>query len=303
MVNSPYLTAQKYNRQIESSQSRDFQRLSSEVSSSGASEDYSTVPNLKELLSQEVILEGVQSYQKNTLVNRQKMATMASIMGDLRSITSDFEVRVKAFTSNPNSNTSELQNYASTQLQFITSLLNKQYVGSYIFSGTASSTPSVTDLTALPILGLGSPVDTTYYLGAGNNENFRADDNTTITTNIRADDSGIAELITALRYCVNLPASELPQRLATANDLCIQAQGNLIDSGAELDAQIIILDSTERNLSDLEQRLEENIQSIGVRSQADAIQDFYQKKTNLAMTQYITTSAMNAIRDLIDRMP
>ncbi len=303
MVNTPYLTALQYNRQIESAQSRDFQRLSSEVSSAGASEDYSTVENVKGLVNQEVILESVQSYRQEALVNRQRMASIASVIGDLRGISSDLEVRVKAFTSSPNKNPSELQQYATSQLKWMTSLLNKQYVGEYIFSGTASTTAAVTDLTAMPLLGLGAPVETTYYLGPSSNRSFRADDNTTITTNIKADDQGIAELITALRYCVNLPTDELSQRLATANDLCIQAQTDLIDKGAQLDSQIIILDTTEVNLGILEQRLEENIQSIGVRSQADAIQDFYQKKTHLAMTQYITTSSLNAIRDLIDRMP
>jgi flagellar hook-associated protein 3 FlgL len=303
MVNSAYLSAQQYNRQIEGSQSRDFQRLSSEVSSSGASGDYTTVENVRELLSQEVILEGVQNYRSDTLVNRQKMATIASVMGDLRTITSDLEVRVKGFTSNPNMKASELENYATAQLQWMTSLLNKQYVGEYLFSGTASTTAPVTDLRTLPLLALGDPVDTTYYLGAGSNKMFRANDNTTITTNIRADDEGISQLITALRYCINLPASELPQRLAMANELCIQAQSSLIDSGAALDSQIIILDTTESNLGDIEQWLEENIQAIGVRSQAEVIQDFYQKKTTLAMSQYITTASLNAIRDLIDRMP
>lgn len=303
MVNPAYLSSLQYNRQIEGSQSRDFQRLSSEVSSSGASEDFSTVANVKELLSQEVILEGVQNYRAETLVNRQRMAAVASVVGELRTITSDLEVRVKGYTSNPNMKPSELQNYASSQLQWMTSLLNKQYVGNYLLSGTASTTASVMDLTTMPLLALGDPVDKTYYLGAGSNQMFRADDTTTVTTNIRADDQGIAQLITALRFCVNLPPSELSQRLAVANDLCIQAQSSLIDSGANLDSQIIILDTTESNLGDIEQLLEENIQAVGVRSQADAIQDFYQKKTSLAMTQYITTASLNAIRDLIDRMP
>lgn len=303
MVNAPYLSHLQYNRRLERDQTLDLNRLSSEVSSAGASEDYSSVQNIKELLSQEVILDGVKKFRQDTVVNKQKMQDVGRVLVDLRQITSDFETRVKGFTSNPYNSVSDLQSYASSQLQWMTTLLNKQYAGDYLMAGTASSTPAVMDLTTLSPLALGAPVDTSYYLGSNANMVFRADDNTSITSTVRADHQGIAQLISAFRFCLTIPANELDQRLGTANDLCLQAQQNLIDATAELDSQQIILETTEFNLGDLEKKLEENIQDIGVRSQADAIQDYYQKKTILAITQYVTMNSLTAVRDLIDRIP
>lgn len=303
MVNAPYLSHLKYNRQLERAQSHDLSRLSSEVSSGGESEGFESVPNLKELISQEVILEGVKSYRKDTLTNRQKMVSIGIVMTDLRGITTDLQTRVMGFTSNPANNMGDLQDYCRGQLQWMTTLLNKQYAGEYLFGGIASTIPAVTDLNTLSIPSIGDPVDTNYYLGSNVNQSFRADDNTDVSTPVRADNIGIANLIMALRYCLAFPADELHQRLATANDLCLEAQKGIIDASAYLDSQMNIIDTTEHNLGELEQRLEENIQAIGVRSQADAIQDFYQKKTTLAITQFVTMNSLTAVRDLVDRMP
>lgn len=302
-VNSPYISPTVLNRQVAAKFEQDFQRLSAELSSGGESANYGSVVDVKQFLNQEVMLTGIEKYQNGNLVSRQKLNYISANLGVMRDIIGDFQEQLSLARSNSFGDDTQLSSWVNAKISYLNSLLSTTFNGEYVFSGTAINTVPIMDLTTLPPVGVGDPVDYSYYLGSTTPIQFHANDNDLITMNVFANDQGIAELIMALRTCSQLQGGQRDSQMATSMNLCQSSLQHIISTQGILDSKGVLIDNIQDQLDEFHKNLEENIQRTGYRSQTDIFQDFIQSKISLSLSNFVTTSALNAVRDLIDRMP
>lgn len=299
----PYLSATQLNRQMASKFEHDFQYLSAELSSGGESANYGAVSDVKYFLNQEVMLDGVTRYQEGNRLSREKINSMSMAFGVMRDTLGDFQEQLSLARSLPPGTPTMLSSWVNSKLQYLNSVLSSTFNGQYLFSGAATNSSPVTDLSALPPVAINDPVDFSYYVGSTTPTQFNATDTDVISMDIYGNDQGIAELIMALRTCKQLQPTQSDAQIAQAMNLCKSSLQNLINTQCVLDFKGVTIDKIEDELSQLKQNLEDSVQKVGYRSQTDIFQEFVQTKTSLALSNYVTTSALNAIRDLVDRMP
>lgn len=304
-ITPPYLSPALLNRDISHEQDEIYHRLGAEMSSGGVSEDFSSVLNMKQFLDQEVMLNSVTNYRQNNQLSQQKIAYISNNLGTLKDVNKDYKEQIIAARSGGMADLSGFQIWAKEKLSYLNSVLNTTFNGQYVFSGTATTTQSVLDLSTLGTASLGAAVDNTYYLGATQSQQFKADDYQTIQINVQGNDPGIAKLIMALRSCLVLDPDPTvrEQQFKQAMDYCDDSLYDLLHTQAHLDYQFVTLTSVDDKLQEMDQRLQENIKEIGYRPQTDVFQEFIQAKTNITISNYVTMSYLNAIRDLIDRIP
>ncbi len=302
MTTTPYLSPIKYTQKTAISNDRDFQAYAAEMTSGGTASGYEEIQNVGQFISQELILHGIKNYQESATLNKERMSFVSNQMATLREIAIELQERVSGLRSSSLAKPQELMSWSHDKLEQLTSLLNGRFDGKYLMSGTSTNIAPVVDLGALPAVAYNDPIDMTYYKGNTQNIAFRADDYTIVETPIRADDTGISELIFALRLCANIPSANMDERLARANDMALQAHEDMVITNSQLDSNLNILVNLQDSLLELEQRLTENIKEIGYRSQTAVLQDYMQSKTQLEMTRYVTTSQLNSIKDLINQM-
>lgn len=302
MTTTPYLSPLRYTQKTALSNERDYQNYAAEMTSGGIASGYGEIQNVGQFISQELILHGIKNYQESATLNKERMSFVSTQMATLRDIAVELQTQVSLLRSSPLAKPQELMTWSHDKLNQITSLLNGRFDSKYLMAGTATNIPPVVDLGALPAVGYTDPVDLTYYQGSTEDIEFRADDFTIIDTPVRADDTGISELIFALRLCANIPSANMDERLARANDMALQAHEDMVITNSKLDSNLNVLLNIQDSLLELEQRLTENIKEIGYRSETEVLQDYMQSKSQLELTRYVTTSQLNSIKDLINQM-
>jgi hypothetical protein len=301
-MTTPYLSPIKYTQLTALRNERDYQNSSAEMTSGGISSGYGNIQNVGQFINQELILHGIQNYQESATLNKERMSFVSNQMATLRDIAVELQTRVSLLRSSPLAKPQELMTWSHDKLEQLTSLLNGRFDGKYLLSGTATNIPAVVDLGALPAVGASDPIDMTYYQGNNQNIAFRADDHTIVETPVRADDTGISELIFALRMCANIPSADMDTRLARANDMALQAHEDMVITNSKLDSNLNILLNIQDELLELSQSITENIKEIGYRTQTAVLQDYMQTKSQLELTRFVTTSQLNSIKDLITQM-
>lgn len=302
MPTTPYLSPLRYTQKTAINNERDFQTYAAEMTSGGTSSGYEGIQNVGQFISQELILHGIKNYQESATLNKERMSFVSNQMATLRDIATELQTRVSLLRSSPLAKPQELMSWSHDKLEQLTSLLNGRFDGKYLMSGTSTNIAPVVDLGALPAVAYNDPIDMTYYQGNTQDIAFRGDDHTIVETPVRADDTGISELIFALRLCANIPSANMDERLARANDMALQAHEDMVITNSQLDSNLNILLNIEDSLLELEQRLTENIKEIGYRSETAVLQDYMQSKSQLELTRYVTTSQLNSIKDLINQM-
>ena len=118
------------------------------------------------------------------------------------------------------------QQQLSAQLNTLTSILNTNYSGNYIFGGTNTNTPPVK--TPLPAnVTLGVP-DAGYYQGSNQDISARLTDSQIITPNVRANHPAFQQLFAGLQQAIS--ASQATGQARTA---ALQNAENLVDTGLQ----------------------------------------------------------------------
>lgn len=304
MTNLPYLTTARYNQMIALSSERSVQSSSAELTSGGVSGSYGEARNVQQFIGQELILESVQSYKDGAVLNHERLKFVRDQMDKMRETAVELQTRISLLRSSTLASTQELSIWCNDRLGYLNSILNSRFDEKYIFAGTATNVAPTIDLTTLPAMALADPVDATlYYQGSTADLSFRADDDTVIQTPVRADDIGIAELIFSLRLCSTLPTTEKDDRLTRANDLCLLGHENIVQATNRLENSQKTLERVEESLLNLEQEVSENIKELGYRTDSEVLQDYVESKTRLQLTRYVTTSSLNSIKELIEKIP
>ena len=156
------------------------------------------------------------------------MQAAYSAMSDVTDLGTTILAALSSYMSNGASDAATIQSTAQGWLTQLSSVLNGQYDGGYLFAGQAANTPPV-DLGAAgydPTANPSSP-DTGYYQGSANGLTYAGSDGYRATVSVQADDPGFEKMFRALSLVVASPGSSAT--LAQAYDL---VQSGITDVGA-----------------------------------------------------------------------
>ncbi len=126
--------------------------------------------------------------------------------------------------------------------QSLVSQLNTSLEGRYLFAGTRTdSAPVNTD--TFPTIGEDEIPNDNYYQGSKDDVTLRADDNTDITYNVRADDSAIQQIFAGLAMAQKGHDENSDANLSKAYDLVEQGLNGVISTQSIVNQNKVAIDN------------------------------------------------------------
>jgi flagellar hook-associated protein 3 FlgL len=123
----------------------------------------------------------------------------------------------------------------------LVSELNTTLEGRYMFSGTRTDSPPVSD-TDFPTLEEPGVPDDGYYLGSSDNISLRADETITITYNVRANEPGFQKVFAALATAKEGHDTDNADLLKSAYELVDKGLNEIISTRARVNSNKLSLD-------------------------------------------------------------
>jgi len=148
------------------------------------------------ILGLETKLSGLTDYEQGETTVASRMQKMEVVVRQINEMAVDYRARINKAVSYGVVDTA-FQDYCQKQLTAVQKLLNTQDAESrYLFGGEATTTPPV-DTSQMPVPGLGSPIDYSYYKGSNTKTSALIGENQLITYGLTANEPGFAKLINA----------------------------------------------------------------------------------------------------------
>jgi flagellar hook-associated protein 3 FlgL len=223
-------------------------------------------------------------------------STMTSVTTLSTTVLSD----LSSFMSGGTTDSTTLTSDATSWLSQLTDLLNTQYDGSYLFSGTATDTAPVDtssssyDPTADP-----TTADTGYYQGSSTGTTYTGSDGFTVSTSVQADSSGFEEMLRGLSMIIASPSDS--STLSQAYDLIQSGSSSVASEQATLSTDTAALTAYQEDssakvttLTTLASGLKESDLSAATvlvtnyQSQLEASYETLTKLMTTNLTQYLT---------------
>ena len=189
---------------------------------SGIAQDVSQLLNIDGQVSQ------LQTDDANATSQLSSMQATYSAMGDVTDLGTTILTTLSSYTSGGATNTATIASTAQAWLSQLSTALNAQYDGGYLFGGQASNTPPV-NLSAPSYNPTASPTtpDTGYYQGSSSGLSYIGSDGFQTATSVQANDPGFEEMFRGLSLVAASPGSS--STLTQAYDLI---QKGITDVGA-----------------------------------------------------------------------
>lgn len=168
----------------------------------------------------------------------------------------------------------------------LVSQLNTTVSGQFIFSGTATNTPSV-DAVNYPSLQVDGVPDDGYYKGSDQDIIGRPQDNSTVIYNVRANDPGIQKIMAALAMAKKGDASGNDDDLAAAYQLVQDGLKDVINTQATVNANKVFYSNVDQHLESTKLYWKGLQESIGNT-------DILSVSTQVAINQGILQAAFQA---------
>jgi flagellar hook-associated protein 3 FlgL len=175
------------------------------------------------LVTMETTHARVTQFADNNKLIDKRLQTMETNVAQIFDIATNFRTLLVNALNNENALDLAMPENAQSYLEQVATLLNVQYEGRYLFSGSRTDTPPV-DLAALPV-GYAIPTATgasgAYYQGDQFRFSVRADLNFDVVYGETADSPAFEKLIRALDVVKKSPPSDrtaLEHALAVANE-------------------------------------------------------------------------------------
>ncbi|HLG81811.1 MAG TPA: flagellin [Bradyrhizobium sp.] len=200
----------------------------------GYGSDTQSVVNLQ------ISVTRAQTYIDAATQANSKVEVMYSAVGSVSTLITNLRTQLSAATNGSSTSTASLISSAQDMLSEMSSILNTQYDGEYVFSGASTSTAPV-DLTGFDSgTGSLSTADTSYYQGDDQIASVRVADDQTVDYGVTADNSAFEQVMRVLKYVANsssLSSSDITTALDMASnaiDATSIVQSKLSDASAQI---------------------------------------------------------------------
>jgi flagellar hook-associated protein 3 FlgL len=216
----------------------------------------------QKLLNLEVAFARSQSYEASGSSASNRIEAMYATLSSVTDVLTSFRAELVALQSTDGTDSLSLNTSIAAQvyLEELAGLLNTQYGGYYVFSGSATSTAPV-DLSGYAATDADTS-DTSYYKGAGDKLTARVSEEQTVTYGVNADDEAFEQAFRALSLIAGANGTMTSEDIEAALNLITAA----VDGVAARQAGVsIAASSVERAITaqqDLQSFLEANISGI-----------------------------------------
>jgi flagellar hook-associated protein 3 FlgL len=173
-----------------------------------------------------------------------------SVLGTVSNLTTSILSNLSDDISGSGNAASTVASTASTWMAQMTSLLNTQYDGGYLFSGTATDTEPV-DTTDYAPTSADTP-DTSYYQGSSSGTTFYGANGFSVSTSVQADNSGLEMIlrgISLVQTAASSDSSTLSTTLSQAYSLIQEGGTEVAGTQATLSANSAALTQYQSDIS------------------------------------------------------
>jgi len=158
-----------------------------------------------------------------------------SVIGNIGSLATSVLTNLSADISGAGNTSTTLGDTASTWLTELSGLLNTQYGGAYLFSGTATDTAPVdTSATGYDPTAAPTVANTDYYQGASSGTTFYGSSGFSVSTSVQANNPAFEMMLRAISLVQANPSDS--STLTQAYSLIQTASSDLADTQAEISA-------------------------------------------------------------------
>lgn len=194
----------------------------------------------KDVVSLEVSVKRAQSYMDTATSAGSRIEIMYAACGSMVDLLSTMRAQLANVMGSFEETGADLIASASEILSEFASLLNTQYEGRYLFSGSATGVPAV-DISesAYPAATSPSVADTSYYQGNGELASARVSSDQAILYGITAGDPAFEASLRALNLLANMPSSPIDNAvLEEAQALILEGLDGVValQTGLSLDS-------------------------------------------------------------------
>jgi flagellar hook-associated protein 3 FlgL len=227
------------------------------------SEDYGGLgESSKPLINLEVSLERSKSYVSAATEAGSRVQVMYSTMSTITDLLSDFRGKLTAITSTDSTDVSKqsLSSTAQSYMQELSTLLNTQYEGRYLFAGSATTTKPV-DLTAYTATDATTP-STSYYQGDSTLASVQVSPEQNVTYGVTADDSAFEQAFRSLSLIATSGGAFDADTLTAATNLIVSALDAATAVQSKLSINAATFERSQAGQADYQSFLTTNISNI-----------------------------------------
>jgi hypothetical protein len=275
---------------------------SQETGSSGKNGYYSDVKNTRLYLSFEDDLSKTESSLQDLVFMKGRQDKMRESITRIKNIAGKLQVKLQEENSakTVKDNTS-FQIFLKETQHSVSNLLKTEFNGEYIFSGQASTTVPIGDISDLGAIPAGSAADYSYYTGSKNKIVEYIDDDQALPFSDTAENAGVENLIRAMRLSLSAdPSTTLGKaRLEDAQKMCEQSFSKLSDLEHFVGININEIENKTEEYSLDKVRLSSNIKDMGFRDQLDAWMDYFSNKGQQELVRAHWIETIKSTNELI----
>lgn len=261
--------------------------LQQQLSSGNKSQDFAGLggADSEQFLLLENKIAKTDIYLKNNKIVSTRLNAMDNILGQVIDTASNLRSLISQ-RRNAASNSGAFPDMLEGEWKSLVSQLNTSLEGRYLFSGTRTDMPSVNPDT-FPTIGEDQVPNDDYYQGSSDDVFLRADDNTEINYNIRADDESIQKIFAGLAMAKKGHESGLDEDLSKAYDLVSEGLEGVISARSIVNQNKISIDNVNTRHESFKLYFQEVKESIGNT-------DLVSVSTQVAINQGILQAAFQA---------
>lgn len=253
----------KNKQSIQHSQ-QNISRVTDQVTSGVESRDFEGISHKTSIESHLINKNIAQTLQKRIGNNELLTAKLSSIennvMGMQDAIRDGLVLAVRSRTAGPNSGL-DTELLAKQGLGRIRNLLQGQFNGQYLFSGTDTRTMPVTDFVTTSNIVAGN-ITGNYYLGNNDSMTSKISEGNQISYGLRANDAAVQKMIGAYHKMVEGYSLNDPTKYQEAVDLFNEAKVGLSNYIAGLGNDYAAVDEQIKLDKDLQIKLKERIAEV-----------------------------------------
>lgn len=190
-------------------------------------------------------------FRQNNAVLTARLETANQALDEISAAADDIKNLIIARRNGATGTSLNFSTQLRNKLQELADSANTSIEGRYLFSGTATDTAPIPDISARPF-EVGVP-DTSYYVGSTTSVKVRADEAVEFDFPVRADDEAFQNLFAAANLALQSDGGNDDAGFKRAFDLALKGQEGLVSAQARVNSAIVNVSAISDRQSQLQQ--------------------------------------------------
>lgn len=189
-------------------------------------------------------------FRENNAVQTARLETANQALDSITTAADDIKNLILARRNGATGTSLNFSSQLRDKLQELADSANASIEGRYLFSGTATDTPPIPDISVRPLV-VGVP-DTSYYAGSTTSVKTRADESVEFDFPVRADDEAFQNIFAAANLALQADQGNDDAGFKRAFDIILKGQEGIVSAQARVNSAIVNVS----NISDRQDQLQ-----------------------------------------------